>query len=268
MDSALSVFGFSKKTAKVFTAIQAGFNTPVKIAKETSISRPAIYAILKQLRARGLINSHIVKGLKYWTLATPKELDEVLYEAKRALVNTKDGTAELYLQSEVGITIYRGKESIQNLLMDLFSERRGERFRGIQGDAVYPAWRELFGLESIAEMNKQIKKNKLIVEAILPEGFFDRAFAHMGKGWAEDFEGRTYRANLLEREYFNHGSELFMFDDAVYLISMNEALVLEIRHSEIQKMLGLLLDFVQDNSRSVDGNQVLRDLVSLKQGAH
>jgi hypothetical protein len=111
-------------------------------------------------------------------------------------------------------------------------------------------------------LNRNIKKNKFIIEAILPDGFFTRAFARMGAGWAKDFEGRTYRASLIDERYFDHTAEVFLFKDSVYLISMKEALVIEIRHSQIQKMLTQMAEFMQDNARVVDGNEALRRLIN------
>lgn len=259
--ASLSLLGLSKKEGRVFEVLQGGLDTPVRIAKETNISRPAIYAILKQFEKRGLASSRLVNGSRRWTMASAQQLDEMLFAFRSSISKVPDGKRELYKETETTIALYRGKKAVNELLQRLFAEHRGERLRGFQGDNVYPAWRDLLGLDSIAAMNKSIKKNGLIVEAILPEGFFPRAITKMGTAWAKDFEGRTYRASLIGEEYFAHGAEVFLFKDSAYLISMKEALIIEIRHSEIQKMLGLIINYVQDNSKSVDGNDILRKLM-------
>lgn len=264
MSDPYKVFGFSKKTEKVFLAVLSGQDTPVKISKETDISRPAIYAILKHLQARGLIVSQVSRGVKHWALASDRAIDETLYEAKRALLGISEGRQEIYRKSDVGITLYRGKDAIEKLLKHLFENHKGEYYRGTQGDNVFPAWQQLFGIETINEFNKNIKKNRLIVEAVLPEGYFEGAVSRFGVEWARHFEGRTYRVGLIDPSYFQHGAELFLFKDILYLASMSEALIIEIRHSEIQKMISLFFTHMQDTARSVDGNEMLRKLIAEK----
>lgn len=264
MEAPLAVLGLSKKESLVLDALRAGLDTPVKINAKTDVSRPAIYAILAHFERRRLANSTVIKGVKHWELASTKIIENAVSAAMRELTDHSGGVSTLYKNSETAISIYRGKEAIETLFKHLFEHHRGERYRGVQGDNVYPAWKELLGTESINALNRSIKKNGLIIEAILPDGFFPRVVAQMGQAWAKDFEGRAYRANLIDEKYFKHGAEVFMFRDTVYLASMKEALVIEIKHSEIQKMIALMLEFVQDNSRSVDGNEMLRNLAGLE----
>jgi sugar-specific transcriptional regulator TrmB len=259
---ALEVLGLSKKEERVLQAVMEGLQTPVEISKKTGISRPAIYAILKHLDSRHLTTSHRIGGRKAWRMANNREVDEAFYEAKRAVLGIHEGKEELYTQADTGITLYRGKEALQELLRHLFEDHKGERYRGTQGDNVIPAWRELFGTETINTFNRAIKKNGMIVEAIMPKEYFERGVREFGPSWAKDFEGRTFRVNEIDTAYFNHGAEVFLFKDVLYLASMSEALVIEIRHSEIQKMIASLINYIQDTAKSVDGNEILRQIMA------
>jgi hypothetical protein len=158
--------------------------------------------------------------------------------------------------------MYRGRETIAALMKEIFTSHKGQKCIGIQGVNVYPGWKELLGVEFVNEINKVIKKNKMVNQAIVPEGHFDEVVSVMGLEWAKHFEGRSYRANEIDPKYFKHSGEMFFFKDSVYLISMSENLVIEIKHSHIHKMLYALIEYVQDTSRVVDGNERLRQIIA------
>ena len=54
---------------------------------------------------------------------------------------------------------------------------------------------------------------------------------------------------------------MFIFKDSLFLLALNEELIIEIRHSEVQKMILSIFEFMQDNSRSIDANELLRNLI-------
>lgn len=45
-------------------------------------------------------------------------------------------------------------------------------------------------------------------------------------------------------------------------MALGEELVIEIRNSEIQKMLLAFIKFIQDNSRVIDANELLRKIIA------
>ena len=48
--------------------------------------------------------------------------------------------------------------------------------------------------------------------------------------------------------------------------ALGEELVIEIRNSEIQKMLLTFIKFIQDNSRVIDANELLRSVIAEMEG--
>ena len=48
----------------------------------------------------------------------------------------------------------------------------------------------------------------------------------------------------------------------IFLMALNEELVIKIRNSEIQKMILSIFEFMQDNSHVVDANELLRTLIA------
>jgi biotin operon repressor len=258
----LKLLGLSKKEQKVLTALQAGSNTPVKLSRVTDVSRTAIYAILQNLKKRGIVISRVQNGKKSFSLAGEREVEETLYAAKRALLKIPEGREEVHGLSDSAVIVHRGNESVRKVLNGMLSDNKNERFYGFQGDIAAINWNKVFSVQETNAFNRAIKRNHVIAEAILPEGWFERETKNLGVGWAKDFEGRTTRVNVIDHEYFAHGGQMFIFKESIYLIALGEELIIEIRNSELQRMMLSFFKFIQDNSQVIDANALLRRLIT------
>jgi len=257
----IKLLGLSRNEIKVFDSIRRGKNTPVLVHEETKVSRPTIYEILDRLHKRGLIKTNIIDGKKYWSQAKEKDLEKEIYETKKALFEIEDGVEEVKGLSDSTVIVHRGGEAIRKLLIGIIKDNKDQRLRAIQGDAVVIGWNKVFGIEGTNELNRLIKKNRIITEPILPYGWFERQIKIMGKKWAEDFEGRMAVNHEIDEEYFNHAGQIWMFKNSLYLVAMHEEVVIEVRNSEIQKLVLSMFRFIQDNSRKFDVNERLRNLI-------
>ena len=260
MDSpeTLKLLGLSKKEQKVLIALQDGLDTPLLLARATRVSRTAVYAILQNLKERGLAVTHIKNGRKHWSLTPERDIEEVLYAAKRALLKIPKGREEMHGLSDSTVVIHRGADAVRKLINGMLSNHKHERFYGFQGDAAAVNWNKVFTIEETNRFNRDVKKNSIIMDSILPEGWFERQTRELGVRWAKDFEGRATRVNVIDQEYFKHGGQMFIFRESIYLISLGEELVVEIRNSEMQRMLLMFFKFIQDNSQLIDANEILR----------
>jgi len=261
----IKLLGLSRKEVWVLDALREGKNTPMLISEHAKVSRPAIYEILVRLHKRGLIKSNIISGKKYWSQAKERDLEQELYETKKAFFDVAEGVEEVHSLSDSTVIVHRGAGAIHKLLNNLFKENKGERLYGIQGDVVAIGWDKIFGVEGTNEINRMIKKNGIIVEGILPYGWFERQTKLLGKKWAEDFEGRASATHEINEEYFQHGGQIWIFKNSLYLMAMNEEIIIEVRNSEIQKLILSMFRFIQDNSRKFDVNARLRKLLGTEE---
>jgi len=258
------LLGLSTKERKVLEAIKGGHNTPLAIAHKTNISRPAIYAALKRFKNRGFVNSHIDGGKKYWSLASVRNIESALYDTKKFFLDISDGVEEVMGLSDSTIVIHRGKPAIQKLVLDIVKSYKGQRLYAIQGEAIVNAWNKVVGLEKINDPNRLIKKNDIITEMIFPFGWFEKQGPLLGKKWMEDFNERAAITHEIDEEYFQHAGQIWAFKNSLYLMAMNEEIVIEVRNSEIQKLLLSMFRFIQDNSRKIDVNRILRELLGIE----
>ncbi len=258
----LKLLGLSKKEKQVLVALRDGADTPLLLSRSTHVSRTAVYAILQNLKKRGLANTHIVSGKKHWSLAPEREIEETLYAAKRALLKIPEGREELHGLSDATVVIHRGQESIRKVLGELLLAHKHERFYALVGDSAAAYWNDVFSLQETNRFNRALKANSIIAETIVQDGILERQTRELGVSWAKDFEGRTTRVNVIDAEYFAHGGQIFIFKQSIYLMALGEELVIEIRNSEIQRMLLLFFKFIQDNSQLIDANELLRKVIS------
>ncbi len=258
----IGLLGLSKKEATVFSAMQDGLDTPLKIAQATDVSRPGVYDILLSLKKRGLAGTHIRNGKKHWKILERKEIEGRFFEAKRSLLKISKGTSEVFGVDDSVVIVHRGAEAVRKLLNNMLGEHKQERLYGFQGDVAAINWNKVFTVAETNKINRLIKEKGIIVEAVLPNGWFERQTKELGVEWAKDFEGRTTRTTTIGEEYFQHGGQLFLFKNSIYLIALGEELIIEIRNSEIQKMLLAFFQFIKDRSDALDVNALLRNLIA------
>lgn len=258
----LKLLGLSKKEQKVLIALQEGSDTPVKLFKTIDVSRTAIYAILENLKKRGIVASYIKNRKKHWTLADEREMEKTLYETKRTLLKIPEGREEMHSLSDATVIVHRGKEAVKKVVNEIFLQNSHDRLYGFQGDVAAINWNSVFSAQETNKINRLIKEKGFIVEAVLPDGWFERQTRELGVEWVKDFEGRTTRVNVIDAEYFAHGGQVFIFKQSIYLMALGEELVIEIRNSEIQRMLLTFIKFMQDNSRVIDANELLRNVIA------
>lgn len=257
----LQVFGLSLKEEKVLLAIRDGLLTPLLIAQSTKVTRPSVYDILKKLKTRGLIESYILDGKKGWRLESIEAISKSLYEAKKAILAIEIEKEEIKSDNG-GVTVYRGRESLRKEVISIFSTRHDERFLGLTSyDGAIAGWQKILGNEGINETNELIKKNKLLTDYVFPDQWLEKNYKASGKEWAKGYEGRTASTAYIDEKYFNFKSQIFAFRDTLYLFSLEDEMIIEIKHNEIQKMILSMYQFIKDHGEKVDANRILRDLM-------
>ena len=261
----LSILALSIKEERVLLAIIKGIKTPLLIAKETRVTRPAVYDILTKLKDRGLVKSYIVGGKKSWRLAHKDDIDEALYETKKVLLSISEGVEEVKGLSDGTVIVHRGKDAVLKMLLHITKDHKNERLYGLQGNTVQQGWDNIVGPEKINEFNNDLRKNNVITEAILPYEWFEDHVRDLGEKegfiWLKGFIGRAYATYLIDKKYFNHAGQIFMFKSSLYLMAMNEALVVEIRNSELQKMIKQMFSYIEEHAEKVDVNSKLQRMI-------
>lgn len=261
LQAQLKLLGLSNKEEKVLLALKDGFSTPLRIMEATNVSRPAVYDIFKKLKKRGLVESRITHGKKHWHMVNDRELADTLYETKKVLLGLHDGSQEVSGVSDGVVVVHTGKDAVKKVLFDMFRNHKTERLSSFTGISPLEGWLKSMTVDDINETNRIIKKNGLITELIGPSNLIEDAFKASGVEWAKDYEGRTASTVYVDKKYFNHAGQIFAFKDSLYLLALNDQMIIEIRHSDIQKMILSMYAFMKDKGEMIDANRVLRELM-------
>ena len=261
----LKILDLSVKEERVLLALQARSNTVQDIATHAKVTRPSVYDILKKLKKRGLVTSSILHGKKSWHMVSEKELTDTLYTLKKKLLGFADGKEELTSATDGVVTVHRGSKAVKKVIFDMIRHRKNERFLGYTAfsDVLMKGWMNVFTEDEIHEFNRIVKKNGIISELVAPENWIEDHYKAMGKVWAKDYEGRTSSAVYLDKKYFQHSGQIFAFKDVMYLVALNDKMVIEIRHSDIQKMILGMYAFIKERGEMVDVNKRLRELMGI-----
>jgi sugar-specific transcriptional regulator TrmB len=261
LQAKLKLLDLSNKEEKVLMALKDGYGTPLRIMEVTKVSRPAVYDIFKKLKKRGLVESKITHGKKHWHMVSERELADTLYETKKVLLGLHDGSQEVVGVSDGVVVVHTGKEAVKKVLFEMFRSHKSERFLGTANMEAVNGWLNILTPEEINETNRIIKKNSLITEVIGPHDSLEKHFKVSGVEWAKDYEGRTASTVYVDKKYFNHAGQIFAFKDSLYLLALNDQMIIEIRHSDIQKMILSMYAFMKDRGEIIDANRVLRTLM-------
>ena len=257
----MKILDLSKKEIFVFDALKNGIKTPLLISRATKVTRPAVYEIINKLHKRGLVKSKIKNGKKYWEIRDKKEIEQEIYKTKKYLLDIPASVKEADNENDSSVVIYRGAEEIEKLIVSMSNNNKNKRLFGIQGNNSEIGWSKIFSPETTNKLNRAVKENKIIMEAITPEGWLKKHTQAWGKKWAENFRGRMTVFHEINEKYFQHGGQLFATKKSIYLFSMNENIAIEINNSEIQKMILAMFYFMQDNSRKIDPNEILKNFI-------
>lgn len=258
----LDLLQLTSHEAEVFLLLQKEpLSTPLTLSRKCAIPRASIYVALETLRKRGLAHHRRVNKKSLWSIASKNELADTLYETKKAILGFVDGKEEVRGVTDGFVTIHRGDEAVKKELIAMYTER-DKRVSGYLGALNYSEnWAELFKDTEIRKVNDAIKKRGMIIDAVLPDKYTEDRFKKFGVEWAKSYEGRTASTVYAPKKYFQNAGELYFFKNTMYLLALRDKMIIEIKHSDIQKMILDIFGFMKDHGERVDINRELRELI-------
>lgn len=216
-------------------------HTPLKISSFAGIPRSTVYFVLEKLRTRGLVKKEKTGKKVSW------------YLKKNELTDFKNE------QSNNEVKIYDSKELIEDFLSNVVF-KDSERIKTLSGDTITQGWNQHVGRDKIITFNNYIKENNLISDHITSEKPIREHIELWGDDWVNSFQEKPTEYHVLEKEYTNHGGQIFIKNKKVYIINMNKPLIVEIIDPEVAKMFLLMFEFIKDHSKKVNVTDFLNKL--------
>ena len=96
LEPELAALGFSEKEQHVYTTlVSTGKATPARIAAQTGIRRPTVYAVLDDLVTRGFVTADGTKKILYYSPTPPQDLGKIAKRARFELAKEEEQVALL-----------------------------------------------------------------------------------------------------------------------------------------------------------------------------
>ncbi len=190
-------------------ALKKGSSTVVDIAKETGLSRQAVYDAIGTMTERGLMSSVQVGKKRLFTAEPPSKL---LAYAKRRDDAMKEQISDLErslpaLELQIGgarplVRLYEGKEAIHAYLADVQKNKPKKIFEIADTDAMY----ELLSSKDLEPVRNELKRARTEVEGM----YFEKSpRPRAKKGYSLPHGAQPFRANIT------------LYDDKVAFVSFS-----------------------------------------------
>ena len=161
---ALEYYGLTYNEIKIYIfLLTRGRNSAGVIAKETQMDRSSCYETLKKLMKKGLVKFSIEVKTRYFEIADPEVLIELLNEKEDKIKSVMQNIKELYKEEkqESVIKLYRGYNGLKAVFLDIIKE--GKDYYVLDSSGQFVKRMPYFAEHFIRELEKKKIKVKHIV---------------------------------------------------------------------------------------------------------
>ena len=110
------------------------------------------------------------------------------------------------------------------------------------------------------DLNKDILKSKVVVDAVVPEMFYAALGREYGNAWLKSFEGRSTNTTLVSPDFFDHDVDIIDTGDRIVFANMFDEMALEIRDTTMVPMFRGLFNLVQAGGKKINLTEHVRNL--------
>lgn len=268
MNEDLRILDLTSAEEKSLQGLLEGKTVSVSVlAREIGLPRMTVRACLERLHKRGLVRHEDTGYRSLWRIVGREKLQKRLFEGLTYL-DSRLSKAEL--SEQVGIKIaeateffaFQGLDNMLKLYTWFFLNHFGERVRGIQPNFSSEMITKKLGAEKMAQINDSVKRNRLTIDAILPESVKEvyRSLTH-DPALLFLVAGRTTTVNLVPDSLLQFNADIVLGRNIAIFSDWEKEIVILIRNHEFLKMLSNLYDLLAKVGKSFDQNAFAQSLI-------
>lgn len=221
MKEILEEFGLNVKESTIYLALlKEKLSTASKLAKITKINRTTVYLELENLMNLGLV-SYVVKDSKrYYQVANPDKLIEILDSKKAKIKSILPELKGLHKNIEpFNIEVFEGKEGIKTFYQDILNNAKEVLAFGVTGKATeilkfsYPHFLKKFIKANIKERALANFDSKKIMET------------HLKSHLKIKYLPQKYKSDITTVIYANKIAIQSLQKDNLYVVVINDELL-------------------------------------------
>jgi len=269
-----SILGLSTEQAKIVASLIKQSKNISQISRDTNVPRTSILAHLNKLHSRKIVTKEKVGKRILWKTNNVEEIEKQFYKNLSELKIKNSGNQIKILQSsnEAKIIYYHGTKSIYQIWKHLSNLSKHNRIYGIQSDTSFKTATERLQSElpmkTFLKINEDIKKNKIIVEALVHEKTVETLAKSINKKYIkqffESFQGRLTDTSKLPDNFLDINAEVYMNDDTLYLVNWEALYAISIEDRELSTLFKGLFDSLKHLCERYDqGARMAKKVVDL-----
>lgn len=228
-------------------------STLAGIQRLTNLPRSTAEYNLKKLKLKKLIEEKI-KGKR------------TLYFKKNTAEHSSDQVYPLLRLP--GITIYRGKESIELLWKEITKKPKGSRLIGIQPRKSFSEALKKAKKSEVKSISQEITDKPFIFDAIVHEDMarnIFRNYDHDAKDVAKAFTGRLEDLVKVPQDFLDEKAEMFLIGDEIFLMDWYKEFAVKISNKHMYDLFTSIFYAVKAYGKRYHQGKFIEELIDSKQ---
>ncbi len=253
----LQLLPSEKKVFGVLSAVET--ISPAEIVRRAKTSRTTVLHVLNKLQSRGLIQSVVVGKRKEWKRTSGSVLEQEISGIETFFdIPHKKGSIP-------GFAIISGTTELKYKYWELLKTiPKHGRFVGVQTTDSGLSCIKKLGEDEVRKMNEFISKQQFVVVAVLEEDWLSRIAKKHSKEWLLSFKNRIAATAFVPKNYFSFNAELDIFGTKAMLVNWEDESAVLIENKEVVHMLKSLFQFMHDNGRRLNHNEIAKIILEDK----
>lgn len=257
---AVKLLGLSKKEDKILVFLAGiSHSTVTDIALGTKIPRTTVHFLLKKMAKKELVEKVAVNDHHEWKIFSKTDFSQKLrrllsgFESKTDILGGIEGQG-------IGVEVYRGKEKIKEIYKNILKIGSNERVYIIQGNKSAKRALEKIEKEYFFDFHKAFKKKDIIMEGVIGESTLD-LFKKITIKELESHADRLVITHIVPDQFVDFDIDIIIYGNYVFIINLEEENTIFIKNISIVQALKSLLAFMQANSRKIDLNAYIKQII-------
>lgn len=242
--------GLNKKEKLLYSKLGTESLSIAEIARRTDLPRMTSHYIIQRLFDRGILTrKKRNKQYLYCLVPVEKLILEILPQSSMSPCNIS-----LPIKEGTGIALYHGFDQIYNLYKKICEKNIKKRVCTIQTTASTQSIYNQFDLESLDKIHYLMTKNKLIIEDIVEEDFFDpirEKFKNNFNEIMKPFLDRQLVTYVIPKNCLSFTNDMVLFKDVVVFIDWPQEIAIEIKNEQIVRLCFDFFELLKDKSHKM-----------------
>ena len=255
----------NKREEQVLRALAERRIGGAALARELKLPRTTLDYILRKLQARGFVKRVYVGGQVRWTRESQETCFELYEQTLNTLFNTQE-TKQLQKHMGTNTRYLSGTRALFQFYVDVVSSKTniGRHFQSMQsvasGDLAIQKLRNL-QLPLDHKVNSRVVQDEMVTEAIVPNTYYQTLGEKAGKQWLEQFARRTASTAVMQEEFIQFSTELWLYNGKVGLLNWEDEHGLIIENPGVHAMFQTFFTFMHHSGKRIDQNAHVRELL-------